>query len=134
MSISKPMHRQLRNAAKRTLKPISKEGADDSPFILLCDNLEGQISDDFGEEISSQGGTRVLGLKNATDIWQPVGSGYAMLLKRLINQAFFRWLDDDDNCQKWYGVESKFQAEEKRILITNWVGTSYEISGGTVGL
>ena len=67
-----------------------------------------------------------MGLKNATDIWQPVDGGYAMLLKRMINQAFFKWLDDDDNCEKWYGADSKFQAKEKRILVTIWVGTSYE--------
>ena len=42
----------------------------------------------------------------------------------LIKQEFFKWLDDDDNIDRWYG-ESIFIASEKRILITNWVRKAY---------
>ena len=49
-----------------------------------------------------------------TDIWQSIDAGYAQLLKVLIKQAFFNWLDDDDNIDKWYG-ETVFSGSQKRI-------------------
>ena len=51
-------------------------------------------------------------------------AGYAGLLKVFTKQAFFNWLDDDENANKWYGVD-KFTASERRILITHWVGEGY---------
>ena len=65
-----------------------------------------------------------IGVANATDIWQPTDAGYAKLLKVLIKQEFFNWLDDEDNISKWYG-ETVFSVSEKRILLTRWVGKAY---------
>ena len=56
--------------------------------------------------------------------WQPIDAGYAQLLKVLIKQEFFNWLDDEDNIDKWYG-ETVSRASQKRILITRWVGKAY---------
>ena len=42
----------------------------------------------------------------------------------LIKQAFFNWIDDDDNIDNWYG-EAVFTASEKRILITKLVRNAY---------
>ena len=41
-------------------------------FILFCDNLTAQTSDPFKEKISSDNGVAWYGLRNATDLWQPV--------------------------------------------------------------
>ena len=43
------------------------------------------------------------GLANATDFWQPIDVGYGQLFKAKIKQELFRWLDDDENCERWYG-------------------------------
>ena len=94
-------------------------------FVLFCDNLEGQIADDFRETVRALNGIPWYGVKNDTDIWQPVDGGYAATLKALVKQEFFKWLDDVENCEKWYGVDSKITATEKRILISHWCGNAY---------
>ena len=111
--------------AQHTLKPAA---ADDGgrPFLLFCDNLEGQTKPAFNDEVIAQKGIPVFGVANATDIWQPVDGGYGATLKRLVNQEFFNWLDDEENCEKWYGEKSKISASEKRILITHWVAAAYK--------
>ena len=76
-------------------------------------------------EVSSLSGLSWYGVAGATDIWQPVDGGMGSVLKKLINQEFFAWLDDDDNIDLWYGDKSHITASEKRILITRWVGNAY---------
>ena len=56
-------------------------------------------------------------LANATDILQPVDMGYGKLLKGKKKKEFFRWLDDYENFEDWYG-EAIFTASEEIILIT----------------
>ena len=51
-------------------------------------------------------------------------AGYAKLLKSSVNQEHTAWLDDDTNADKRYG--GKFTAKEQRILITHWVGNTYQ--------
>ena len=102
-------------------KTVQKE---QEPFVLFCDNLEGQKAEVFKESVEALGGIVWYGVANATDIWQPIDAGYAQLLKVLIKQEFFNWLDDKDNIDKWYG-EIVFSASEKLILITRWVGKAY---------
>ena len=63
------------------------------------------------------------GLAKVTDVWQSVDAGYGQLLKTKIKQEFFRWLDDDENCERWYS-EAMFTASEKKILITKCVGAA----------
>ena len=51
-------------------------------------------------------------------------AGYAQVLKVVIKQEFFNWLDDEDHIDEWYG-ETVFSASEKQILINRWVGKAY---------
>ena len=106
--------------AKGTLKPFV-EGR----FVLFLDNLEGQIAEEFKTEVANADGVCWYGLPGATDIWQPVDAGYAELLKVKVRQAHYKWLDFDENADKWYGEDNRFTASERRILITHWVGEAY---------
>ena len=40
------------------------------------------------------------GLPSATDLWQPVDSGYCKLLKVLMTQQHNRWLSVDNNAER----------------------------------
>lgn len=102
-----------------------KETVENTSFVPFCDNLAGQVADDFRTAIQEQDGIPWFGVPNATDIWQPVDGGYAATLKTFVKHAFFNWLDDDDNVEKWYGIDSKFTASQKRILVTHWCGAAY---------
>ena len=113
---------------KRTLTESVK---DDERFVLFCDNLTGQVSSEFKEAVAKLGGVVWYGLPGATDLWQPVDAGYAQILKVLIGQAQRKWLDDEENAEKWYGHESSFSAKERRILITHWVGEAYKKLAGS---
>ena len=55
--------------AKNTLSPAMK---DQQNYILFCNNLEGQTALSFHEEVRKSGGIVSYGIKNATDLWQPV--------------------------------------------------------------
>ena len=90
-----------------------------------CDNLAAQTSDAFKEAVSSQKGVVWFLPKNAIDIAQLVDAGYAQILKVLTCQAQEKWLENDDNADKWFNPELGFTAKERRILITQWVGDAY---------
>ena len=105
-----------------TLKKAVQE--EQEPFVLFCDNLEGQKAEVLKESAEALGGIVWYGVANVTDIWQAIDAGYATFLKVLTKQKFFNWLDDEDHIDKWYG-ETVFSASEKRILITRWVGKAY---------
>ena len=107
-------------------KPLKSAIEEEDHFVLFCNNLQGQISDGFKDAVGALDGLVWYGVANATDIWQPIDAGYAQLLKMSIKQEFFKWLDDDDSVDRWYG-ESISPASEKRILITNWVGKAYRM-------
>ena len=92
---------------------------------FFFNNLEGQIAEEFKKEVANAGGVCWYGLPGATDIWQPVDAGYAELLKVKVRQAHYKWLDSDENADKWYGEDNQFTASERRILITHWVGEAY---------
>ena len=47
-------------------------------------------------------------------ICQTVDGGDGSTLKRLINQKFFDWFDDDENLEKWYGADSHTATSEKK--------------------
>ena len=103
---------------------MGREYFEKEPFVLLCDNLEGQKADVFKESVEALDVIVWYGVADATGIWQPIDAGYAQLLKVLIKQEFFNWLDDEHNIDRWYG-ETVFRASDKRILITRWVGKTY---------
>jgi len=107
-------------------KTLSAAVKEDDHFVLFCDNLTGQVADQFKEAVSKLGGVVWYGLPSATDLWQPVDAGFAQLLKTLIGQAKRRWLDDDDNAEKWHGHDKSFTTKERRILPTHWAGEAYK--------
>ena len=108
------------------VKTTLKEGAEaaqdgDTEFVLLCDNLEAQTSDSFQDAVRNINGVVWYGPTGATDIWQPIDSGYGALMKRLIGQQQDAWLECDDNMEKWIGNQ-KLTASDRRVLISHWVG------------
>ena len=88
---------------EKTLKPIVEK---ESRFVLFCDILTCQSKPAFRESVSKLNGVVWYRSKNGTDLWQPVAAGYAEKLKAMVKQSFFDWLDDDENADKWYSLES----------------------------
>ena len=88
-------------------------------YLLFLENLEAHIQENFRNLINDIGGISWFAVTVATDIWQPVDGCYSTTLKRLINQGFFDWLDDDENLEKWYGADSFIATSEKRLKL-NW--------------
>ena len=95
-------------------------------FVLYCDNLPGQCADDFKEAVAAIGGVVWFVPPNTTDITQPVDAGYAQMLKVKVNQAQQKWLEDEDNADRWFNMDQRFSAKERRILIAHWVGEAYQ--------
>ena len=100
--------------AENTLAPAMHGKGD---FILFCDNLEGQVALRFQEQVRKSGGIVWYGVKNATNIWQPVDVGMGRILKTLVAQEQQDWMGN---------TEKKLNAKERRILLTHWVGNAYE--------
>ena len=61
------------------------------------------------------------GLKEGTDLCQPVDAGYANVLKTLVGIQQREWLDKHENANLWYDGKI-FSAKERRILISHWSG------------
>ena len=62
----------------------------------------------------------------ATDLWQPIDSGYGRILKQKIREISDEWLEDEDNMNVWNGnSEQKLDASYRRVLITKWVGEAH---------
>ena len=111
---------------ERTNRTLKSFFADLKRYVLLCDNLTAQTKDEFLQAVSETKGVVWYGLKNVTDLWQQVDAGYAQLLKVLIDQAHHKWLDSDENAERWYGNEESFTTKEWRIIITHWCGEAYQ--------
>ena len=109
----------------KTLLPFIKEGL--SKFVLLLDNLKGQMQDDFKDAVAGANGFLWYGLPSATDLWQPVDAGYVASLKALIAIEHRKWLDIDNNSDRWFGNEQPYSAKERRILITHWAGDAWKV-------
>ena len=114
------------NGVSKTLSPFVN-GQDLSKFVLLLDKLKGQMQDDFKESVSSINGLLWYGLSVDTDLWQPVNAGYAACLKSLIAIEHRKWLDIENNAEKWFGNEDPYTANERRILITHWTGKAWNV-------
>ena len=105
---------------KNTLAPAAKNFGE---FILICDNLTTQISEQFLSEVQELSGIVWFGVKDATNIWQPGDNSYGALYKRLISQIQDEWLESDENVDLWLGNSGE---KTRRILITHWVGEAHE--------
>ena len=106
-----------------TLKPAVENV---NEYVLFCDNLTGQTTDEFKKEIRKTNGIVWFGVANATNVWQPVDCGYGQLYKAQIAIAQEEWLEDDENIERWLGNDGKkLTASERRILISKWVGEAH---------
>ena len=69
-------------------------------FVLFCDNVSAQVTDNFKDAVSAIGGLVWYGVPNAANLWQPVDAGFGELLKVLTKQEHNRWLDCDENADR----------------------------------
>lgn len=102
---------------KKTLKQVAGK---EPRFVVFCDNLTAQTSDNFKTAVSNLRGIVWFGVPNATDLWQHIDGGFAEQLKTLDMLQHSSQLGSDENADKWYN--GKIWAKERRILITRWVG------------
>ena len=103
---------------------------DKQDFVLFCDNLEGQTALLFQEEVRKSGGIIWHGVKNATDLWQPVDAGMGRLLKVLVFHEHQAWLEYDQNIDLQIGnSEEKLTVKQRRILITQWLAAYEKLRG-----
>ena len=56
-----------------------------------------------------------------------VDAGYAASLKALIAIEHQKWLDIDNNSDRWFGNEQPYSAKERCILITHWAGDAWKV-------
>ena len=106
-----------------TLKPFVNK--DTGNLILFLDNLSAHVDSNFWDVVKAFRSLAWFGEPGATDIWQPVDGRYASILKALIRNEFFDWLDNNENMKKWYREDLHITANERRILVTHWVGNAY---------
>ena len=102
---------------KKTILPFVN-AQDLSKFVLLLENLKGQMHDNFKESVSSINGLLRNGLPDDIALWQPFDAGYAACLKSLIAIKHRKWLDIENNTKRWFGNEDPYTAKDRRILLT----------------
>ena len=108
---------------KRTLTDfVKKENFD--RHVSLLDNLEAHTKEEFKEFINSLSRVVWFGLPNTTDLWHPVDTGYAQVLKVLAGIEHREWLDQENNADRWFCNTEPFTAKERRILISLWTGNT----------
>ena len=107
-----------------TLLPFVKKQNLDK-FGLLLDNLKGQMQDNFKDAVAGAKGLLWYGLPGATDLWQPVDTGYAATLKALIAVEHRKWLDTDNHSDRSFSNEEPYTAKKRRNF-------DYALGGGSV--
>jgi hypothetical protein len=106
---------------------LSKVVEDLDEYVLFCDNLVAQTSEEFKTAVRNTGGIVWFGIPNGTNVWQPVDCGYGQLYKSQVALAQERWLEEGDNVERWIGNQNKFTASDRRILLTHWIGEAHRI-------
>ena len=61
-------------------------------------------------------------LENHTDKIQPIDARCGRMMKVKIAAAIDRWLETEDNLDKWH---DKLSAKDRRILMTQWTGEAW---------
>ena len=111
----------VRQTLKEGTKPL--EGKE---FVLFCDNLTSQVSEEFLQVVREINGIVWFGVIGVPDIWQPVDCDIGRMLKQTVSRIQDEWLEHDDNIDLWLGnCEEKLTAKKRRMLITLWVGEAY---------
>ena len=101
------------------------EGLDE--YVLYCDNLATQVSDNFMKEVPQNKGIVWFSIPNGKHFWQPVDAGPGKIFKPHIKQGQNIWLELDENIEIWLGNDDhKLSAKDRRILIIGWVGNAYQ--------
>ena len=59
---------------------------------------------------------------NYTDEVQPIDRGLGRLVKMCMGQEMDKWLQDDDNLERWESTEKgkALSASDRRIIIAHW--------------
>ncbi|XP_065642725.1 uncharacterized protein LOC136074348 [Hydra vulgaris] len=105
---------------------LSNAVANLDEYVLFCDNLTAQVSDEFLNEVRQHKGIVWFGVPNGTHFWQPVDAGPGKAFKSRIKAEQNIWLENDENIELWLGNDDrKLSAKDRRILITRWVGEAY---------
>ena len=105
---------------------ISNAVANLDEYVLFCNNLTAQVSDEFLNEVRQHKGIVWFGVPNGTHFWQPVDAGPGKAFKSHIKAEQNIWLENDENIELWLGNDDrKLSAKDCRILITRWVGEAY---------
>ncbi|XP_065664823.1 uncharacterized protein LOC136086454 [Hydra vulgaris] len=105
---------------------VSNAVANLDEYVLLCDNLTDQVSDEFLNEVRQHKGIVWFGVPNGTHFWQPVNAGPGKAFKSHIKVEQNIWLENDENIELWLGKnDRKLSAKDRRILLTRWVGEAY---------
>eukprot|EP00794_Sanderia_malayensis_P013638 gene13638-15064_t len=95
-----------------------------SENVLFLDNLSCQMTQQFHSACKQFASTLVYPLPpGETDKCQPVDQGEGYMIKQLIGQELDKYLEEDDNLEKW---QTSLTAGERRILLTKWVGEAWE--------
>ena len=105
---------------------LSNAAANLDEYVLFCDNLTAQVSDEFLNEVRQHKDIVWFGVSNGTHFWHPVDVGPGKAFKSHIKAGQNIWLENDENIELWLGNDDrKLSAKDRRILITRWVGEAY---------
>ena len=86
--------------------------------LMIVDSLNAQVSGSFEAELKRAKFLLRTGVKNATDIWQPVDAGIGQYYKRLVGQYDDDWLESDD--AKEFLQRGLIPTPVRRVLLTKW--------------
>ena len=107
---------------RRTLVPRIADKSREN--VLFADSVSFQLDRAFHEKCRYECNTLVYLLpENQTDKVQPVDSGVGWTMKKKIEQSLDKWLEIEDNIDKWH---DNLTAKERRIPMTKWVGDAWD--------
>ena len=62
--------------------------------------------------------------RGKTDFAQPIDAGFGRVIKLYMGEEMEKWLDDDDNLERW--ESNALSASHRRILLlTHWFGDAF---------
>ena len=98
-------------------------GNSEQDKVIFGDNVRFQQSKEFHEAYRNEiNATVYMLLENHTDKIQPINAGCGRMMKVKIAAAIDRWLETEDNFDKWH---DKLSAKDRRILMTQWTGEAW---------
>ena len=110
------------NWIKQTFAPAVDKSSEN---VLFLDNLGCQMTEEFHATCRELASTVVYPLPpEETDKCQPIDQGEGFLIKKLMGKELDKHLEESDNLEKW---QSSFSASERRILLTEWLGSAWEL-------